>query len=161
MKRIPILAIATTAVAFIAGCGSDQVEVFPVTGTVSYLGSPMKGGGSISFVPTGGQQGKAPGGVINEDGTFTLATYGDNDGAMPGEYRVVVMQSTYDEPAITQDGEAPAGEPVEKVPPEARIPLIYSDPANSPLTATIRSDGETVLDLQLEEQEASTPQWGA
>ena len=153
--------LMAAAACFVAGCGSDNVTVFPAHGTVSYLGSPMKGGGSISLVPTGGQKGKAPGGVINEDGTFTLATYGENDGAMPGEYRVVIMQSVYGEPAATQDGEEPSSEPVVNVPEEARIPLIYADPANSPLSATINEGSETVLDLKLEAQEAATPQFGA
>lgn len=128
-----------------AGCGpADQVKVYPVKGTVKFQGQPMKGGGSIAFYPTGGQVGATPGGEIKEDGTYELMTYKPGDGSMPGDYRVVITQVTVKEPIASPDGSAPT--PVEgpNVPVEDQIPMIYSDPTASPLTAKVEEKEQTI-----------------
>ena len=68
----------------VAGCGSsDDVKVYPVKGRVTFAGKPMAGGGSIAFIPTTNQTGKAAGGQIKDDGTYELTTNTPGDGSMP------------------------------------------------------------------------------
>lgn len=139
-----------------SGCGGgDQVDVYPVQGKVTFDGKPMAGGGSIAFLPTGGQKGKAPGGTIDKDGTYVLSTYDQGDGSMTGEFRVVISQTVVDEPETNLDSDAAGSEadvePVEVVPEKDRIPAIYSDPVNSPLTAKVEAKSNEI-DFDLERQ---------
>ncbi len=62
----------------------------------------LKGGGSISFMPTGKQEGRTGGGEIHEDGTYELTTFKSGDGSMEGEFRVVIHQSTEREPDASE-----------------------------------------------------------
>ena len=156
-KRTSLAAgLACLLAATLAGCGGrgDDVEVFPVKGTVSFEGKPMVGGGSIAFIPTAGQQGKSAGGVINEDGTYSLSTYGDGDGSMTGEFRVLITQVVYEEPDFGGDSDAGGGEPqaVSVVPEESRIPLTYSDPTASPLTAKVEAKELNEINFELKRQ---------
>lgn len=139
--------------AVLAGCGTggDNVEVHPVQGTVNYKGKPMVGGGSIAFIPLSSQPGKAPGGFIKEDGTYVLTTYKEGDGSMTGEFRVVITQTTVQEPENTGDSDAGGGiEPIIVVEKADQIPAIYSDASRSPLKATIEAKSN-VIDFELEE----------
>jgi hypothetical protein len=153
--RAPLLWCAV-ALLFIVGCGGadDSVEVFPVKGTVNFNGKPMVGGGSIAFVPTGGQKGKAAGGTINSDGTYELTTYEAGDGSMVGDFRVVITQVVYEEPQNAGDSDERGGEveAVEVVSEADRIPMVYSDAVSSPLSATVEAREQT-LDFELKPQQ--------
>jgi hypothetical protein len=136
-----------------AGCGpSDDVEVYPVRGRITFNGKPMVGGGSIAFYPLGSQAGKAPGGLVNEDGTYGLTTYTDGDGSMPGEFRVVIVQVTVKEGAPTADGVKAPAAAIPTVSEADRIPAIYSDPYNSPLTATVEAKELNEINFDLARQ---------
>src|SRR5262245_28305563 len=118
------------------GCGpTGDVAVYPVKGKVNFAGSPMAGGGYISFVPTGKEAGAAAGGEIKEDGTYELMTYKPGDGSKPGDFKVCITQSVYKEPIATADGAKPAVAAAE-VPEAKRIPAIYNG-KDSPLTAKV------------------------
>lgn len=119
-----------------AGC-SDNFTVYPVAGKVSLEGKPMQGGGSISLVPVGDQPGKAAGGNIAEDGSYKLSTYGDGDGSIPGEFRVVISQVTFNEGKPTGEGEERVTNAVRTVAAADQIPAIYADSMKSPLRATV------------------------
>lgn len=151
---------------FTIGCdGSDNVVVYPVKGTITYDGKPMVGGGSISFVPLVSQEGKNAGGIINPDGTFEMTTYADGDGSMVGKFRVLVMQTVVDEPENLGDsdttGKDLSFEPIETVAGELQIPIIYADPANSPVTVTIEAKELNELKIELSSQAAGEPVYGA
>jgi hypothetical protein len=157
-----LLWICLTAV----GCGGgDRVAVYPVRGQVLFDGKPMAGGGSISFVPMAAQKGKTAGGTIEKDGTYKMSTYGDGDGAMAGQFRVVINQSVWDEPANDGNSDETPGaapKPVETVPPEGRIPAIYSDLQNSPLTIEVLPGDVNEAEIKLERlQPVNNQQRGA
>lgn len=144
MKRASVWVVAAAVLA--GGCGGPKLH--PVRGVVKFDGKPMKGGGSIAFMPVGNQPGRAPGGEIKDDGTFELSTAKPGDGAMTGEFRVVIHQSTDREPVATKDGER-AGKAVTVVGEADRIPPVYSDPSASPLRATIEpKDNNLTLELR-------------
>jgi hypothetical protein len=91
MKRwIAFLLVVTVAVITAAGCGSGN-GLYRVSGKVLYKGEPAAGA-TVSFVPKGRtnpDEATTPFGVVQEDGTFTLA--GPlGEGARAGEYIVLV-----------------------------------------------------------------------
>jgi hypothetical protein len=145
-----VAAALLAAIAVSVGCTpSGQVKVYPVNGRVNFEGKPMVGGGGISFVPKTGQVGKAPGGIIKPDGTYVLGTYGEADGSMVGEFRVVIFQETVKEGAAAPDGAAPTATSSAAVAPTDRIPLVYASDRDSPLTATVEAkDNEINFDLK-------------
>jgi hypothetical protein len=69
-----------------AGCGSGNQ--FPVSGKVVHKdGTPITAG-MVVFEPL--NQKISARGEIKSDGTFQIGTHGNNDGAMEGEYKVVI-----------------------------------------------------------------------
>ena len=131
------------------GCGSsDDVKVYPVRGTITFEGRPLPGGGSISFVPLSNQEGKTAGGEIAADGTYRLTTYNPDDGSMAGDFRVVIIQVVEKEPKNSGDGQPPAKAPP-GLPIADRIPTLYSNHQNSPLTAKVEEKGMNALDFDL------------
>lgn len=85
-------AISLAGLGCLSGCGNG-VKTPPtsaVTGTVRFQGKPLEGA-EISFMTTGAS--RAASGITNEKGEFTLSTFGQKDGAIPGEHRVTVRLS--------------------------------------------------------------------
>jgi hypothetical protein len=72
-----------------AGCGPDRPETISVTGTVTLDGSPVSGA-VVAFTPVGG--GRPATGTTDGSGKFTLTTFDDGDGALPGEHLVAVIK---------------------------------------------------------------------
>jgi hypothetical protein len=70
------------------GCGGG--ETCEVTGTVKLKNGTPLPRGRIIF--TGGPAGAN--GRIQEDGSFTMGTYEEDDGAKPGTYKVVIVGAT-------------------------------------------------------------------
>jgi hypothetical protein len=78
------------------GCSSDELgKRYPVSGKVTYKGQPVAKG-RISFSPAPeNKTGRAAYSEI-EEGKYTLSTQGNNDGALPGSYRVAVTAREVD-----------------------------------------------------------------
>jgi hypothetical protein len=91
------------AATLLAGCADSSAHpTARVTGKVMYDGQPVTGG-ALTFSPesTGAAEpGKIAVGNVAPDGSFTLSTYKENDGAVVGKHHV-----TYAAPA----GELPPG----------------------------------------------------
>lgn len=156
-----LLQTAGAAVALLAATGCGGERVYPVQGKITFEGKPLQGGGAISFVPLGKQEGKTAGGEIAEDGTYKLTTHKPDDGSMPGEFRVVVMQVVEREPVKKRDGEK-AAQAVAAVPKEDRIPEIYGDFQKSPLTAKVEAkDNRIDFDLKRDVGAAAPARGGA
>lgn len=130
------------ALAIISGC-TTHPPMTPVTGKVVYNGEPLKFG-VVMFHPTKGQVAQAE---IQPDGTFNLSTFKEEDGVIPGHYRVSVLCYEAHDPkrASSGDGEGGGmwlGKPL--------IPLKYTRANSSGLTAEIlpKDTPEIVLELQ-------------
>ncbi len=139
---VALLLIAAT------GCGES---VYKVSGAVTFEGKPMVGGGSISFVPLGEGKQRAAGGTIAENGTYTLTTLKDGDGAMAGEYRVVIFQVTETEPKNTGD-DGKVRIPAKSLPMADRIPTTFADTYNSPLTAKVEAKAVNEINFHLKRE---------
>ncbi|HVV99281.1 MAG TPA: hypothetical protein VHB77_03005 [Planctomycetaceae bacterium] len=139
------------------GCGSGQVAVYPVSGQVTFKGSPMVGGGTISFVPIDADSGKGAGGKIDADGNYVMTTHRSGDGAPAGKYRVLIRQFVVVEPENVPDGQAPKGESaITQVAESQRIPEAYANPQQSDLTVEVESS-QNEFDFDLKELEIARP----
>jgi hypothetical protein len=85
-----------------SGCGSNDKG--KVSGTVKAAGQPVTGG-SISFAPVAGSvaSGRVATGAVRSDGTFSLSTDTDEDGALIGRHEVV-----YTPPSVGGESADPA-----------------------------------------------------
>ncbi len=87
------LVLLALAGPLLSGCrhadGETTPTLHPVTGRVLMADGKPLTTGSIVFVPIKGSthQASAP---LNSDGTFSLGTNKEKDGAAPGEYAVMV-----------------------------------------------------------------------
>jgi len=92
------IAISIAVTAVIVGCGDDSglATRYKVSGTVKYKGELVPKG-SIVFEPTNPPMpaGRVANGTI-ENGTYSLTTATPNDGALPGEYKVIILSSDLD-----------------------------------------------------------------
>lgn len=95
MRTIRLFTFTLSAIA-ICGCGkesSESVPTYPVSGKVTYNGKPA-GGVQVFLYPTSAptipQIPSNPHGTTEKDGTFTLTTYREGDGAPEGGYQVIL-----------------------------------------------------------------------
>lgn len=156
--------IACAAAALAAGAGCGRPRPVPVKGTVTLDGKPLSGA-TVAFSPLD-PAGHAATGATADDGSFRLTTYEPGDGALPGEYKVIVVQ----EPGLVLHVERPAGEThkgmmmalnrkkspqgraqlakeKKKLPPSL-VPARYRDPAETPLREMVPPRGPVRLELQ-------------
>jgi hypothetical protein len=136
-----------------SGCGRGLPETAPVTGRVTLGGQPVPGG-AIQFWPKSGRPAR---GAIQPDGTYTLTTFDDKDGAVLGQHVVTIeatrvegpvppIKSTEDEIAYySRPGAKPLVEP--KI--ERLVPERYGRRETSGLSAEVRRGGNQ-LDFNLE-----------
>ena len=112
--------VGLTALAF-AGC---RTGLYPVKGTVTFdngQSAASLAGGFVTFQSVDGQVSSQ--GAIQPDGSFTLSTESENDGAYPGKYRVLITPPPYHGDEGRQA--------------DAIIDAQYSDPRTSALEAVV------------------------
>ena len=88
---LPLL--ATLCMAVTIGCGTDRPDTVKASGTVTFDGGKPPAGGMIFFAPITVAEGfpRRPGrATFDTDGTFTVTSFSDGDGLVPGTYRVSV-----------------------------------------------------------------------
>jgi Carboxypeptidase regulatory-like domain len=147
MARIP-LGLATLAVLF-AGCASrgDLPRTVPVSGKVTYKGQPVEGA-TVSFIGEG--ETRTATARTAADGTFHLMTL-DAQGAMPGQYTVVVhkmeMPPEPTKPLSMEEAAKLGNQPLPQ--PKRLLPAKYSDAANSPLKFEVKGGQPNTFDLPL------------
>jgi len=139
-----VAALGLPYLMLVCGCGESGPRTIEIRGTVTTGGKTLEGG-TITFKPTNVPDGGArrPAiGQIESDGSYTLSTFTHGDGALPGEYAVVIT-SLVGAPPLTVWEENP---PKRK----SRIPLKYNRADTSGLTASIPADakGRLTLDFQ-------------
>lgn len=114
------------------GVKRTRLPVHPVQGWAYYQGTPMPGA-VLAFTPLADKKGVAARGVVQADGSFTLTTYQDSDGAVEGEYAVT---ATWREKS--RKGQTGA----------SLLPERYGKADQSGLRATIRAE-RNVVTLEL------------
>lgn len=98
--------------ALFAGCGGSPIPTVPVSGTVKFAdGRPMPGGW-VSFRCEHEQKNLTARGHIRQDGSFTLSTFAQDDGAVVGKHQVIVVpQVLYNERDPTESVMPPEMDP--------------------------------------------------
>jgi hypothetical protein len=72
------------------GCGPGNPATYPINGTVEFADGTKPKFGNIEFYSPELKINAR--GKIERDGSFTVSTFGDNDGAVGGVHQVVIMQ---------------------------------------------------------------------
>lgn len=123
--------LAACAGVTLVGCGTNGPDLHPVKGTVR-IDKKAAEHATVVLHPVNPTSADAPKprGRVNPDGSFTLTTHTEGDGAPVGEYRVTVEQWL-------------AGSRADD-PPANRLPAKYANPTTSGLTATV-APGATEL----------------
>jgi hypothetical protein len=127
------------------GCGakSEGPETYPVTGVVTHKSAPVDGA-LLQFTPTSPDAGIAGAQVMTKpDGTFEVTINLDmgkttKTGLPPGDYKVAITKLQ-----ITPGQSAP------NIPPKNILPPEYATIESTPLTATVKAEGENRLEFSL------------
>jgi hypothetical protein len=134
-----------------AGCGQQLTKV---RGKVTLDGKPLDAAG-VQFHPIGGR-GMPANGITDGEGTFFVDTHSRDDGAWPGEYKVVIskyevdplMQPKIDssDPKSMANAYARAAKAMAK-PKKYLVPKVYLSPETTPLRWKVPDDNNKTLEL--------------
>ncbi len=165
-NRLPhrfLTMLAVPALLVMASCGTDDGlgKRYPVSGTVTYNGNPLEKG-TISFVSEDLKNNLGASGTIT-NGSYTLSTGGNEDGAQAGKYKVTITSKEDFVAKAQADFQKETGKDNPKIPPQyiskaeaaakSLIPAGYGDPRTTTLTAEVKEKSNT-LDFKLSDAEA-------
>jgi hypothetical protein len=88
----------------LAGCGGPGAETARVKGKVTVAGQPVKGI-LVNFTPEAG--GRPAFGVTDDSGAYSLSTFSDGDGAVPGKHQVSFGMESAEPAPGDYSGKAP------------------------------------------------------
>lgn len=147
LGRVRPMATCLMAAVLLAptACSDDGLgKRYPVTGTVTYKGTPLEKG-QINFLPTT-PEGRAASGDV-EGGSYRLTTLTHGDGALPGKYRVTVIAKDVDLSKVIEQaqGGIPHQRDVLKANQSAKrlTPARYEDAESSGLEAEVKPQSNT------------------
>ncbi|MCI0461866.1 MAG: transthyretin-like family protein [Gemmataceae bacterium] len=109
-------------------CSSGKRKLYPVRGKVLCDGKPAEDAiVTLHALDASQPMDQVPSGRVQADGSFALGTYEPEDGAPPGDYKVILIWLPPDALArISPTGRLPN-----------RLPDLYSDAKTTPLTITV------------------------
>ncbi len=133
----------------LAGCSDDDLgQRYRVSGHVTRQGQPITKG-TVNFMPVDLANNRAASGEIQSDGYYTLTTKDPGDGALAGDYRVVI--------SLVEVGEierTPGGMPILNQPKKVKVKNLvspkYSDPGQTVLKFKVEPHSNT-YDIELTE----------
>ncbi|MDZ4783553.1 MAG: hypothetical protein SGJ19_25175 [Planctomycetia bacterium] len=118
--------------ASLTGCGGSGLPgTVPIRGKIFYQRKVLTAG-TVLYSPVN-DSGRQARGELQSDGTFTLTTLEANDGALPGEYRVVILAYA-PHPGEPGRGDVPADAPPPTIERGFVIPEKYTTPEETPFT---------------------------
>ena len=140
---IRFAALLTLVAVIGCGSGSSGPVTYPVAGKVTLGGAPVAGA-TVFFAPVSSEAGATSAAAQTEpDGSFNVKIElemgkSSKEGLPAGDYRISVIKL-----------ENQAGEPSLSKPPKNTLPEKYASPETSNLSASIKADGENVVELTL------------
>ena len=90
LQTLTLVCLAIILLPNLVGCNSDQLATYPVEGTIRFKDGTFPKFGDVEFYNAANKINAR--GQINRDGSFTVGTYGERDGAVEGMHRIIVMQ---------------------------------------------------------------------
>jgi len=163
--RSMVMPVATFGLLLVlAGCGgaagANQQDTYPVTGTLTFHNAPLADA-SITYVPL--KEGMPPAvGRTDSSGNYMLTTYNINDGAVEGDYKVLIVKiaqaASDDDDDMGEHSDDPNAEFDDTSHDAAKakkssgslIPSRYSAKEATPFSATVAADGENKFDFDLQ-----------
>lgn len=133
------------ALCSVVGCSQAKPweKVYPATGKITYEGEPVVGAQVVLFPEDPSFPNKIrPGATTDATGEFKLGTYGQNDGAPAGSYRVSVIWHK-----VVDNGEGAVRGP-------NVLPAKYSRPDTSELAVKIDPAATQLAALDLKKVDA-------
>jgi hypothetical protein len=138
------------------GCSRSRTfpAVAPAAGVVTYNGSPLANA-TVLFIPADGS-GNAPArGLTDANGEFLLSTFGQQDGAIPGDK--VVAVTAQEATAMRRSGPDAQPEPImpgdpDYVAPKDLIPKKYFSETTSGLKATVVAGKQNRFEFALTDE---------
>lgn len=112
----------------LVGCGEGS-ETIVVTGIVTHNSDPLADA-DVSFIPT---EGRPAYGRTDSTGRFTLTTFDEGDGAMPGKHTVTIQKSVEVKAATETNPYAQY---------KSALPAKYGRPQESPFSAEVEKGGK-------------------
>jgi hypothetical protein len=91
LRSLPLLGLITLLTSI--GCNSSDVATREVRGVVTFAGGPPPNVGELTFAPLSVDAGlprRPAKGSFGSDGHFTLTTFQEGDGVIPGTYSVYI-----------------------------------------------------------------------
>ncbi len=155
--------LAVPALLVMASCGTDDGlgKRYSVSGTVTYNGKPLEKG-TISFVSEDLKNNLGATGTIT-NGSYTLSTGGNDDGAQAGKYKVTITSKEDFVAKAQADFQKESGKDNPKIPPQysakaeaaakSLIPAGYGDSRSTNLTAEVKEKSNTI-DFTLSDADA-------
>jgi len=145
VRRRTLDLVAVVALSSVVlGCNKSPYDLAPVVGTVTVDGQPLAAG-SIMFAPNAREgnvnSGKPAFGRIQSDGSYSLTTYSDGDGAIAGSHWVTIFS-----PAKNSTGTTPVSTTPSNIPRFDRI-TVPSGPVD------VLADKENHIDVALTSQQ--------
>ena len=140
-------------VAMESGCGSSgKPKPVAAEGVLTWEDGKPVTQATVVFLPDD-PKGKQASGLTGKDGSFTLTTYNQDDGAVPGDYKIIVTKG------LNSAGETPQEKDPTKLMREFYekskqksakdgVPDIYGNPKTSPLKWRVEAGG-TKINLKL------------
>jgi major membrane immunogen (membrane-anchored lipoprotein) len=170
LARRSLAVLAASGVLVMTSCSHDDGlgRRYPVSGKVTYNGNPLEKG-VISFVSDDPKGVGATGAIV--DGSYKMATGGEDDGARAGKYKVTITakedttakakadfekaRSSLKNAAGTEGIGVIPREFVRKAEMEAKslIPPGYGDVRSTNLTADVK-EAATTIDFKLSDADA-------
>ncbi len=158
-RRRTLTALASMSLSFVAllaiGCGDDSglATRYKVTGTVKYKGAPVEKG-TVTFAPEDAANGRSATSTIT-NGSYSLTTHANNDGALPGKYKVTVSSREVDltkAQANNKAGGSMRQDDIAKAYKEAKklTPAKYEIPETSGLSYEVKASSN-VYDIDLQD----------
>ena len=132
--------LALGSAVLVCGCGDrgNEKPVFKVHGTLTFEGQPMPGA-EIAFIPADPtQRGLQPHATADANGTYTLYTYRQNDGAPAGDYVVTIYwPGPLSKKAAEKLEKSETPEEKDSIVAPDKLKGAYRDPQKTKLKATV------------------------
>jgi len=147
LSKLTFLSFLILLLSVSVGCNSGQLATFPVEGSVKFEDGTFPRFGAVEFYNAKHEINAR--GKIQRDGTFTVGTYGEDDGAVEGTHQIVLIQVTgsYLTAKLADQIKHDHGD---------LISTTYFDYRTSELECTITSDGPNKVELEVKKNPKQT-----
>lgn len=130
---------------FVFGCGDGgKPKTYAVKGKVTYRSQPCSGA-LVVFHPAdkGRENDPKPVATVKDDGTYSLSTFDENDGAAMGDYNVTIVWNVKaKESKLSLGSEGSGG--------ADKLGGRFGDPRNPKLKASVKKDTNNTFDFVVE-----------